>query len=83
MHISQVLLENKNAAQQAASFPAGGIGGWLTKLFGCRHKEISRPFSIQGQAYRTCLDCGARRQFNLNRWEMQGHFYYRLPATSS
>jgi hypothetical protein len=26
------------------------------------------------------LSCGARRQFNLGRWEMQGDFYYRLPT---
>ncbi len=56
------------------------IGGWITRLFGCRHREMSRPFSSQGQTYRSCLSCGARRQFNLGRWEMQGDFYYRLPT---
>jgi hypothetical protein len=54
--------------------------GWLARLFGCRHKEMSRPFSLKGQAYRSCVDCGARRQFNLDRWEMQGDYYYGLPA---
>jgi hypothetical protein len=58
----------------------GGIGGWLTSLLGCRHKEMSRPFSSQGQTYRSCLECGARRQFNVGRWEMQGDFYYGLPT---
>ncbi len=57
------------------------IGRWLTRLFGCRHREMSRPFSSQGQTYRSCLSCGARRQFNLGRWEMQGDFYYRLPTS--
>ena len=55
-------------------------GNWFTRLFGCRHKEMSRPFTDQGQTYRTCLDCGARRQFNLRHWEMQGEFYYGLPS---
>lgn len=60
--------------------PSGGaIGDLITRLFGCWHKEMSRPFSSQGQTYRSCLTCGARRQFNLGRWKMQGGFYYRLP----
>ncbi len=57
------------------------VGGWLTRLFGCRHRKMSRPFSSQGQTYRSCLSCGARRQFDLQRWEMQGDFYYRLPTS--
>ena len=60
--------------------PRAAGGGWLARVFGCWHKEMSRPFTDQGQTYRTCLDCGARRQFNLRRWEMQGDFYYGLPS---
>ncbi|HEY8188985.1 MAG TPA: hypothetical protein VIF64_23155 [Pyrinomonadaceae bacterium] len=64
--------------------PSGGaIGHLITRLFGCWHKEMSRPFSSQGQTYRSCLRCGARRQFNLGRWEMQGRFYYRRPSTTT
>jgi hypothetical protein len=59
-----------------------GVTGWLTKLFGCWHKELSRPFSLHGQAYRTCIHCGARRQFNVGRWQMQGDFYYRSGSTA-
>lgn len=66
---------------QANSAISAAHGGWFTRLFGCRHKEMSRPFTDQGQTYRTCLDCGARRQFNLGRWEMQGDFYYGLPSS--
>jgi hypothetical protein len=63
--------------------PSGGaIGGVIARVFGCWHREMSRPFSSQGQTYRTCLDCGARRQFNLGRWEMQGEFYYREPPNT-
>lgn len=57
------------------------VKGWLTRLIGCWHLEMSRPFSSQGQAYRVCLNCGAHRQFNLKRWEMQGDFYYSLPTS--
>jgi hypothetical protein len=55
----------------------GGIGNLVTRLLGCWHREMSRPFSRDGQAHRTCLSCGASRKFNVGRWEMQGEFYYR------
>ena len=57
------------------------VKGWLTRLIGCWHLEMSRPFSSQGQAYRVCLNCGAHRQFSLKRWEMQGDFYYNATTT--
>jgi hypothetical protein len=53
--------------------------GWLSRVFGCWHTELSRPFSTQGQTYRVCLACGARRQFNPRTWKMQGKFYYNPP----
>jgi hypothetical protein len=81
MQTAQAVIENHyKVVQINASSHSNGIGGWLTRLFGCRHKEMSRPLSIQGQTYRTCLDCGARRQFNVGRWEMQGDFYYGSPS---
>jgi hypothetical protein len=60
---------------------AGKIGGGLSRLFGCWHSEMSRPFSSEGQSYRVCLGCGARRQFNIRSWKTQGAFYYGLPMT--
>ncbi len=51
----------------------------LSRLFGCWHMELSWPFSSQGQTYRVCLACEARRQFNPRTWTMQGKFYYNLP----
>ena len=66
---------------QVNSAPRAAVSGWFARLFGCWHKEMSRPFTDQGQTYRTCIDCGARRQFNLRRWEMQGDFYYGLPTS--
>ena len=82
MQTSQAITSNyKNVAKITDPAPVNRAGGWLSKLFGCRHKEMSRPFSSQGQTYRSCVDCGARRQFNVRQWEMQGDFYYRLPST--
>jgi hypothetical protein len=48
----------------------------ITKLFGCWHNDIGRPF-VQGKtAYRSCLSCGARRQFNPETLETHGSFYF-------
>jgi hypothetical protein len=55
---------------------AGKISTFVTRVFGCWHGELSRPFSRGGRAYRKCLSCGAQRQFNLGNWEMQGKFFY-------
>jgi hypothetical protein len=79
MSTRQAIIDNHSNIGQIAPL-SGGIGGWFTSLLGCRHKEMSRPFSSQGQTYRTCLECGARRHFNIGRWEMQGDFYYGLPT---
>ena len=53
-----------------------GVRSWLEGIFGCQHKQMSRPFSRQGESYRVCLACGARRQFNANTWETKGPFYF-------
>lgn len=48
----------------------------MAKLFGCWHGNISRPF-VQGKtAYRSCLKCGARKQFNPETLETHGNFYF-------
>jgi hypothetical protein len=71
--------------QSTKPFVAGGLvgklGGGLNRIFGCWHSEMSRPFSDDGQAYRVCLSCGARRQFNTGSWKTEGDFYYRLPTS--
>ena len=49
--------------------------GLVARLFGCWHNDIGRPF-VQGKtAYRSCLQCGARRPFNPETLETHGSFY--------
>jgi hypothetical protein len=48
----------------------------MTRIFGCWHVNMSRPFSRGNETYRTCVACGARRRFDLELWEMIGPFYY-------
>ena len=57
-----------------------GIIQWfvslLASLFGCWHRDVSRPFTRHGQTYRTCLGCGAHKRFDLAKWEDRGGFFY-------
>lgn len=50
--------------------------GLLTKIFGCGHPDLSRPFSKGRLGYRTCLSCGARKKFNPETLTTFGGFYY-------
>jgi hypothetical protein len=50
--------------------------GWLTRLFGCRHRNMSPPFTRGTETYRSCMNCGARRLFNVERGRMTGAYYY-------
>jgi hypothetical protein len=49
---------------------------WLTRLFGCRHRNMSPPFTGGEETYRSCMNCGARRLFNVGRGKMTGTYYY-------
>ena len=46
------------------------------RIFECWHLDMSLPFSRGNETYRTCVSCGARRQFDLERWTMVGPYYY-------
>ena len=75
-------LLNKRRAKRVDKGVFGSKVGVIAKLFGCWHDNISRPF-VQGKtAYRACLTCGARRQFNPETLETFGNFYFP-PATAA
>jgi hypothetical protein len=50
--------------------------GFFSKIFGCGHQDLSRPFSHGKFGYRVCLRCGARKQFNVETLETFGSFYF-------
>lgn len=54
----------------------GAKVGIFAKLFGCVHNNISRPFTSGKTSYRTCLGCGARKQFDSETLKTFGSFYY-------
>ena len=53
-----------------------GFSHVMASIFGCWHRQVSRPFTRQGQTFRSCLSCGARKRFDLDTWETSGHFYH-------
>ncbi len=50
--------------------------GLITRLIGCSHKNISRPFVEREIGYKSCLNCGARKHFDAETFESNGKFYY-------
>ena len=55
--------------------------GIMGKIFGCWHKKLTRPFTVQKSSYRACLECGARKKFDTDTLKTVGPFYYP-PAIS-
>jgi len=35
-------------------------------LFGCWHGRLSRPFTISGDTYKVCLNCGRKLTYSLD-----------------
>lgn len=38
-------------------------------LFGCGHDRLTRPFTIEKQTYKVCLDCGRHVYYSAERME--------------
>lgn len=53
----------------------GSLRAAVTRVFGCHHSPMSRPFTSDGRTYRVCLKCGMRRDFDLDTWTTSGPFY--------
>ena len=75
----QTLIHRKDEhARDSNTFAFGRKIPLMAKLFGCRHGNLGRPFASSEIAYRSCLKCGARRQFNPDTLETYGKFYFPL-----
>jgi len=81
MHAGELTIANTNVGHFDTSSFTGKLGTLVARVFGCWHMELSRPFSRDGRAYRSCVNCGAQREFNLGNWELQGNFYYGKAST--
>ena len=81
----QAILEQNIIAERLIDRTADAFGekiGLLAKLFGCRHKTLTRPFTSKRKTYRSCLECGARTEFDTESFKTLGTFYYP-PSVSS
>jgi hypothetical protein len=47
----------------------------INRIFSCWHIRMSRPFTHERESYRTCLRCGMRRSFDVQKWKSRGRFY--------
>ncbi len=75
----QALLEQNFIAQNEIDRTDGNFGkkiGILGSLFGCWHKDLTRPFTNSNESYRACLHCGSRRRFDAATLKTFGAFYY-------
>lgn len=61
--------------QTSIANPIPGLKYLLIRVFGCWHRNMSKPFGRDGKNYRDCLDCGARRDLDDNR-KMVGSYYF-------
>src|SRR5215813_6829690 len=52
------------------------LGEWLHRIFKCWHRHMGWPITSDGETYRVCLDCGARRRFIAESWRTVGGFYW-------
>jgi hypothetical protein len=49
----------------------------LDFLFGCHHIHLSRVFTLQGETYRVCCDCGAKFAYSTKTMSIES----RVPLT--
>jgi len=74
-----IVLEQNRIAQSVLNRTDRVFGdkiGIMGKIFGCWHKELSRPFTNQKSSYRACLNCGALKHFDTENLKTVGPFYY-------
>jgi hypothetical protein len=45
-------------------------------ILGCRHSQMSRPYTVNDEPYRNCLECGARRRLENHSWTKQHAYYF-------
>ncbi len=77
--VMQAVLEQNSIAERVIDRTESSFGrkiGLFGKIFGCWHRDLSRPFSSKKGSYRACLECGARKEFDISNFKTLGTFYY-------
>lgn len=69
-------MEAQGGGRTGLPLQTASLNHWLTRLFGCRHRNMSPPFTGGDETYCCCMNCGARRLFNVERGKLSGAYYY-------
>lgn len=72
----EAILEQKSVWETEKAATNKKRVGIIAGLFGCWHKQLSRPFTTKRDSYRVCVGCGARRGFNPKTLQTYGAFYF-------
>lgn len=75
----QAILEQNQIAESLNNKEIRSFGdkiGILARIFGCWHRNLTRPFTSGGEAYRACLHCGARKHFDTDSRQTYGSFHF-------
>ena len=76
----EVLSSASHSFQLETKPPLSSIEYFVSRLFSCWHIKMSRPFTHERETYRTCLRCGMRRKFDIEKWKSSGRFYSQTIA---
>jgi hypothetical protein len=64
------------------SWISNAIGFVFEAIFGCRHRDLSRPFTIDAQTYKVCLNCAKQVFYSTERMQpLTGRELRRLRAS--
>jgi hypothetical protein len=60
------------------------LGFFYDILFGCRHWSQTRPFTLEQQTYKVCLDCGKQIYYSTERMTpLSAQEVRRMKATTA
>jgi hypothetical protein len=60
------------------------LGFFYDILFGCRHWSQTRPFTLEQQTYKVCLDCGKQIYYSTERMTpLSAREVRRMKATTT
>ncbi len=46
------------------------LGFFYEIIFGCRHNRQTRPFTLEAETYKVCLDCGHQIYYSAERMKV-------------
>ena len=52
------------------------VASVFRRILGCRHSHMSRPYRVNDEPYRSCLECGARRRLDRYSWTKLYAYYF-------